>query len=477
MKNILFIAILFQVFSSTLFAHTVEYIDNRLYETQEEAESIAARDEVNGVEIFHKEDHLDLYAKINSTLDSVYEKAKRNLAPYYSNFPERPIFILANMDALLPMHVDGSNKSTNILYVSKKTAKGDALEGVLAHELSHYILDHGKEDQGEPIETVRHVSTNPIVDSVICSTVNGYGNEIESEVKDLIDYMLSSTTLVEEDTMGVPFDIKYHTPLLEQLMSSSIFGKYLDKKSCEEAGDLRDTIAVDIYVKYCSLKGIQECRIPSDIKEKLPQMISEFKSKAKLCLEGEEEHFDATLRELVGDDLYQTLKGAFENNDYSSFPKPERAKSQIELLFSDKNPMDRIIDMYQFGVSYLDKNFEELKINKRELRLITSEDEADMLAQVILIDQDETKNSFAISRLQYMTESEKKYCQDKVAKDEMPKYGFLNGIHHSQCWRYWRSVKLKKELKDTKKKDLLIRTLLNFNLKPSTSDSNMHLWY
>lgn len=474
MKKIVFIALLFQAFSSLLLAHTVEYIDNRWYETQEEAESIAARDETNGIEIFNRNDHSDLYDKVELTLDSVYEEAKKILGPYYTNFPERPIFILTDMDALLPMRISGTMRSTNILYVSKKTTEGDALIGVLAHELSHYILDHGKEDQEEPIETVRHVSTNPNIDSVICSTVSGYGVEIESNVKELIDYMLSATTLVEEDTQGVPFDIQYDTPLIERLMTRSIFGKYNDKKSCQEAGDLRDTIAVDIYVKYCSFKGIQECRIPSDIKENLPQMISDFKSKAKQCLEGEEEHLYSTLKELVGEEGYQMLRGSFESDDYSSFPKPERAKSQVRLLFSDSNPMDRIINMHKFSANYLEKYFQDLGLNKRELRLITSEDEADMLAQVILMNEGDSKNSFAVSRLQYMSESEKGYCQDKVAKGEMPGYGFLNGIHHSQCWRYWRSVRLKEELEDKEKKDLLVRTLLTFNLKPSTSVSNVH---
>lgn len=99
--------------------------------------------------------------------------------------------------------------------------------------------------------------------------------------------------------------------------------------------------------------------------------------------------------------------------------------------------------------------------------MITSEDEADMLAQVILMDESDNQNAFAVSRLQYMTESEKNYCQSKVGKGIVPNYGFLSDTHHSQCWRYWRSVKLKEELKNSSKKDLLVKSLLSRNLQES----------
>ena len=474
MKVIKLLIVFFQILSVSASAHVVEYVDGRWYETQEEAEAVAARDEVNGIEIYNKEDYPNIYKKIEETLDQVYEKAKKSLSPYYSNFPEKPVFILTDMDGSLPMRINGASRTTNILYVRKGTVEGDALRGVLAHEISHYILDHGREGQQDPIEEVKHISTAPNIDSIICSTLTGYETEIEPDLKDLVDFMLSAPTLFEEDTQSVPFDIQYDTPLIERIMTRSIIGKYNEKESCKKAGDLRDTIAVDIYVKYCSFKGLQGCRIPRELKDKLPQMISEFKNQARTCLEGEEEHFYSTFKELAGEEFFQITRDAFDDNNYSIFPKPERPKAQIELLFSNRNPMDRIFEIHKFGKEWLENRLVELDINKKDLRLFTSEDEADILAQVILFQEGNSENFYAISRLQYMSNEEKNYCESKVANGEMPNYGFLNQIHKSQCWRYWRSIKLKEELKNPSMKSLLVRTILQDNLKSANEISVIH---
>ena len=61
----------------------------------------------------------------------------------------------------------------------------------------------------------------------------------------------------------------------------------------------------------------------------------------------------------------------------------------------------------------------------------------------------------------------KSYCKEKVVKGIVPNYRFLSGIHHSQHWRYWRSIKLKNELRHNSMKELLIKTLLENNLTPS----------
>lgn len=461
-----------QLLSLSSFSQSVEYIDNRWYETQEEAEKIAARDEVNITTVYSEKDHPELHRRVKLALDEVYQEAEKNLSGYYLNMPEKPIFIITDTDAMLPMRISGNLRTSNILYINKSTASGNSLKGILAHEISHYILDHGKEDQDEEIDTVKHISVSPNTDSVICSTVSGHGVEIESEVKNLIDYMLSTSALVEEDTKGVPFDIQDDSHWLEKLMTRSIFDKYSEKKSCKTAGDLRDTIAVDIYVKYCSFKGIQECRIPQDVKKELSKLTDEFKVEARSCLEGENDYFYSKVNELFGEEGYQMMRTAFDNDDYSEYPNPERTEASIKILLSGRNPIDKLIEVNQSGARYLEDRFLELGINKRNLRLTTSKDEADMLAQVILNGESDDINSFAVSRLKYMSEVEKKYCQDIVTNGGVPNYGFLTDIHHSQCWRYWRSVKLKQELRNSKQKNLLIKTLLENNLKRAGENSS-----
>jgi hypothetical protein len=475
MKASIIYFLLIQLFSLSAFSQNVEYIDSRWYKTQVEAEEIAARDEVNVTEVYSEQDYPDLYKRVKIALDDVYLEAEKNLKPYYSNMPEKPIFIMTDIDAMLPLRISGSNRTTNILYINKSTASGNSLKGILAHEMSHYILDHGKKNKIDEIEAVKHISVSPVSDSVVCSAVRGYGIEIQSEVKELIDSMLAATALVEEDTKGVPFDIQADSPWLERLMTRSIFGKYSEKESCKIAGDLRDTIAVDIYGKYCSNKGIQECRIPVAVKRELSKKIDEFKVKARSCLENENDYFYSKVKEIFGEEGYQFMRDAYDHNDYSEYPNPKLAASSIKLLLSQSNPIDKIIAINEFGVSYLENKFMELGINKGNLRLTTSEDEADMLAQIILNGESDGTNSFAVSRLKYMTEVETKYCQDKVSNGGVPSYGFLTGIHHSQCWRYWRSVKLKKELKNPSKMDLLVKALLNNNLKRAKEDtSNLH---
>lgn len=465
MKSIAYLAFLLQIVSGALHAQSVEFVDNRWYETQEEAEKLAAQDAINGINLYPANEYPEQYQKVQSVLNEVYEAAKNNLSPYYKNIPPRPVVVLTDMDAMLPLRIDGEMRSSNILYIRKDSANSSSLRGVIAHEISHYILDHGKEDQEEEIETVKSITTTNIGESIICSTIEGYKTGIPEGLKEVVDFMLSKSMLIEEDTRDVPFDIQYDTDLTEALMTSSIFGKYDEKQPCQKASDLRDTIAVDIYAKYCSLRGIQECRIPEKVKGDLVQLTEEFKKEATLCLENENTYFQNKLKEKIGDDTFRMLSSFYESNDYSSFSRPRRAKFTIEQLFSNNNPMRILMNIYSHEKDSIDKDFKELGILKEDLRLLTSEDEADMLAQVILDDEVPNINSFAVSRLQYMTDEEKSYCQEKVSRREMPNYGFISDTHHSQCWRYWRSRKLKNELKNPEKKKLLIKTLLDRNLK------------
>jgi hypothetical protein len=368
--------------------------------------------------------------RLVSIFSEIWNSAQKEFSAYLQPFPEKPSLEILGSD--YGAHYKSSSQSINIPpeYLELDDT---SLKSILAHELSHYFSDRFN------LLSTSHLSQEGKVS--VDSICEGYKNPLEEMSGDLMN-ITSKVDELQNRGLVIPLAqsegiSKYLQPFT---FSNEIMLKMLNDLSekseiCRTAKD--QYIEINNILADCgpSLVGVDQCNFPKKTKKNIPGLLKSFEDTGRKCFLGH----NTLLEKMIDESFlhpFTMLMGPLETKILSSI---------------GTNPFDKLVALNIYNIMKLNVLTKRLKENK--LSHFNHEDEADILAQVILKDL----NYDALMRNRKVF----KECNKIIKSGSSPSAGIIADPHHSSCWRKFRIEKLKEELKDPAKKDKLLQAVFD----------------
>lgn len=293
----------------------------------------------------------------------------------------------------------------------------EQIEGVMAHELAHLYLKHGKEDEMKDqkrwsIEVDNEC--NPVTDETF---------------KDITTWInsFSSIGLTKEEAFEY-----LPTPRSIESAYSMIFGSLLslaDDKSCDELVKAKTEWFNKTEENLDS--NILTYVFSDDAKKEVSNLSKKLIQEIKVCLKDEK---PSTLLELLAKALKKTpaqMSPFFDDLSENELKDYEEESKAFNSAPSMIEGLQAAVKMNYDRMDAIEKT-----LDVKALRLFSVEDEADTLAVKAL----HAMNKSPQGLNDYLLKDNENSCD--VDSQEAPEYGNLQDNHHSGCWRAWRNHKL-----------------------------------
>lgn len=296
-------------------------------------------------------------------------------------------------------------------------ANSEQIEGVVAHELAHLYLKHGKEDEMKDkkrwsIEVDNEC--NPVSDETfkdITTWINSFSS-IGLTKDEAFEYLPTPRSIDSAYSM-----------ILGTIMSLA------DNKSCDELVKAKTEWFNKTEESLDS--NLLSYAFSDEAKKEVSNLSKKLIQEIKVCLKDEK---PSTLLELLAKSLKKTpaqMSPFFDDLSENELKDYEEESKAFNSAPSMIEGLQAAIKMNYDRMDAIEKT-----LDVKALRLFSVEDEADTLAVKAL----HAMNKSPKGLNDYLLKNDENSCD--VDSQEAPEYGNLQDNHHSGCWRAWRNHKL-----------------------------------
>jgi len=235
----------------------------------------------------------------------------------------------------------------------------------------------------------------------------------------LIDKIGEKPQLIAS-TAGIPLDGKLGRVFESMILRTT----YLGEK------------CVGLLAKFYQLKA----RVKSgNYLSRRDEKLVDFLESTDKCLEKYQGNLLSEISKEEGFDLTEGEVQA-SREDLKKFIEDENEGTEFERLVSLRNEL------------YLQYLRLSRKLSAPHLRFNSEEDLADVIATDILLNSGvEGISTYLEYLLVGLPIKEQIRCKDYLKNNREPSYGPLNRLHHSECWRTWRAMKIEQEFQEKQK--------------------------
>lgn len=360
------------------------------------------------------------YKTAATILKSVVE-AHVKLNPEYAKLPMPQLLLVKSpADTAEAAGFDPETKTFPFIVLISKEMLADpvALQGVLAHELAHIYLKHGKvKDSSNP-------SNWTYVD---CGNSTPLSDENFDTVQTFIEATAKLGLTDNEAFLELPNTVSIDNGYLNFL--DTLVNKYNDKV-CLDAKETYEG-----WLKS-SEEGLDAAHFTFNFSNETADKVRFFSThlskKLHDCLANKPHISYMDLARKSWD-----IKKADEAFILRSMSPKERERfNEDERVFnSQPNMADGLTELIRLNKNRVEES--QAKIDMTKIRFHSQEDEADILAVKALKRINVSPNGLN----DFLTKEDS--CGDLTNE---PEYGTLLDSHHSDCWRAWRNTKLFSEL-------------------------------
>lgn len=453
--KILTIFILTLVISKNNIAY--ELIDNRVIFNESEAVDYYLT-ELNFPH-YSKSEKPKVFSLVQKVSNELLLSFNDTLKSNYSKLPPTPIILLTNKDggsAAMGISLNGETYNSNVIKIDTSQTTIEHLRPILAHEIAHYYLSHSQRHEAE--EAITSVYSEE-VNCISCNEVWNTNQEIVSKVGDLLSDIDTIGTLFFIDTQNIPISLFRNDGELPEILEDMLKHSDSSIRSCSTAKSLSKSLRGIILKSETIIT--QKIEMDSNSKKRIEALATRLKVEATKCFDLTKIDFYKILRKHTGTD-FKSIIDYFNENEEEFDKLPEETKNNFSLISSDLNPFIKVIELYGSFTSNMYREIDSLQIPIEKINYLSTEDEADILAQIILNRMDRN-HSYSTMMLRHFNDVEKSTCYNVISNGNKPYQGYLKDDHHSHCWRYWRSTKLQEELEIKENEDFLIQKLLKVN--------------
>ncbi|MCB9060996.1 MAG: hypothetical protein H6622_05705 [Halobacteriovoraceae bacterium] len=404
-----------------------------------------------------------IYKELEKYTLELYDRYSELLGPYFDMLPQIPHIALGHFNGVNGIGVsvfEGINYTQNIIRVDKESFETGHSYAILAHEMAHYFLNHPSQIQRSLLihSIYEFEHSLPIASSHIWE--NDYTPQNTEEFISINRTIEKIGLFYLFPEFVLPFDFYISSNGLTGVMQTFLEESDPSNQNCKEAIEISDQIGDEI-LSICSA-GLQVCIHDKDTLINITELINNFETPAGECFKNKNQEFLKLVSFYFFDDA--NLDDLKKKYNQGSIEYKNSFEAQFfAILYAEKNPLEIIKDLFKNAKAELEWKLSKTNLNFANIRTITMEDEADILAQIIL----ENKNPQISAEYFwfYLNDYEKQQCRQIVDDQELePVPGLIIDPHRSPCYRYWRSLKLSRELKETKdSKKYLIENILKLN--------------
>ena len=417
-------------------------------------------------EFYNRKKNTQLYKKYEAYADDIYKKYQELLKEEVAKFPPRPhIFIRKDEGGSYSKNIrDG--KSTNIIALQIKDESEGDIYAILAHEMAHYILNHGNRSQetlDKEVSAYFDASTghdlNPDCWNRQRKNIVG-----ENSLKELFKSLqiIGDFGMIHDDSTPLP--IIYEKPegmekvLIKLAKESRKWGQ------CKQVGNALEVL-YDQTRKICNIK-----KGTCDLSEKGLKDFKAASSRARKALLDCYQDVDIDLVKLMFKHD-ETNWGNIESSYIEMLEEETKledldhhTREVIKVKIQKQNPYLAFLKIEILVKSKIQNELKKLGLELNNFSYISTEDEADILSTLILIDSPYPLSAEQVW-LKRLNEEDKKECS---YNHKSPRDRFSQGFryadhHHSECYRAWRAGKIRLEINTPTKKEKLIRFILESN--------------
>jgi hypothetical protein len=376
--------------------------------------------------------------KAKTILSALYDgftKVNPELALKVGKMPQIIVLTIPNDLAFSYNGVDEANAKNPYLIVISENMLLDKeqAEGVLAHELSHAVIQHGDYDdeEGDSRWHYKNVAGKEerIVDPETISEIENWMTAFEY------------VGLIEDEKAGdLPATLAMD-PDYSYLLGALVI----------KAGDQNVEECIDGYNLFVDRSTFLSARfdamsstfiLSDEDKVVLDTEGQKLAVKLKHCYkEVKKEDKEFSFEALMSYGLGMSLEGY---QDLLSYEDDEGVSLRYEQEKTTFNSYDNPVNGL---MALMRKNKHEMQSVKKildvdQLRFYSHEDEADISAVKILHAMGKTPRGLN----NFLIKSIKSECNAILENGEEPIYGIMLDDHHSSCWRKWRNNKLYESL-------------------------------
>jgi len=451
MKFVIYITIGFLVTYTAICGQVIDdyYVFNDSRDGQKFIKKLYPESNINHIE---KKGNESTFTKVSGVITELTQLYRRKYLE--KNIPDIHFSIVSNgafTTTAMVYYIDREARryrTSNFMVIEDKYASGnlEQLYGVIAHELGHFIRNHGNDSFDNKYDDIIYYAYDNTADNCVACMVNfdEEGNELTKNVYELIDKISDHSSYYDVNTYEIPFTrFKNHEEKLVEILLEMLDKTPNDSK-CQDAKKSYKLLQSSIEIYDVKGVGLSNSKLDMAFK----YTAEEFKKNAGICFDGKRELFFNVLAKVLGNNGDEWLSKIASWQDHKKFSEYTEGMNsmQTELyqMLRDETDVYKIMEhMYKVGRLSIEEASKKIGFDIKNLRIVTQEDEADMEAISILKN---TKYPFAFSKLAYfeLKPNEKILCNNKEQKGEEVYYGSLHDPHHDICWRYIRSRKLEK---------------------------------